>query len=107
MALRIRGLPVTHWQDVLPDALHSLRSLLRTATNYTPHERFSGLRDDHPLADLCPLDYLHQTPFSSNAMFVLAKVILWSMRFNSCRPTRSMLTFDTLMDEGLPYQYNI
>ena len=28
MALRTRGLPVTHWQDVLPDALHSLRSLL-------------------------------------------------------------------------------
>ena len=40
MALNTRGLPVTHWQDVLPDALHSLRSLLCTATNCTPHERF-------------------------------------------------------------------
>ena len=40
MALKTRGLPVTCWQDVLPDALHSLRSLLCTATNCTPHERF-------------------------------------------------------------------
>ena len=40
MALKTRGLPVTCWQDVLPDALHSLRSLLYTATNCTPHERF-------------------------------------------------------------------
>ena len=27
---------------VLPDALHSIRSLLSTATNTTPHERFFG-----------------------------------------------------------------
>ena len=40
MALKTRGLPVTCWQDVLPDALHSLRSLLCTTTNCTPHVRF-------------------------------------------------------------------
>ena len=40
VALKTRGLPITHWQEVLPDALHSLRSLLCTATNCTPHERF-------------------------------------------------------------------
>ncbi len=39
MALRTRGLPTAHWQEVLPDALHSIRSLLCTATNSTPHER--------------------------------------------------------------------
>ena len=39
MALKTRCLPITRWQDVLPDALHSLRSLLCTATNCTPHER--------------------------------------------------------------------
>ena len=27
------------WEDVLPDALHSIRSLLCTATNTTPHDR--------------------------------------------------------------------
>ena len=42
MALKTRGLPITHWQEVLPDVLHSIRSLLCTATNSTPHERFFG-----------------------------------------------------------------
>jgi len=39
MALKSRGLPTKCWQEVLPDALHSIRSLLSTATNMTPHER--------------------------------------------------------------------
>ena len=30
------------WEAVLPEALHAVRSLLRTATNTTPHERFLG-----------------------------------------------------------------
>ena len=34
-----RGLPDSHWETVLPDALHSQRSLLCKATNTTPHER--------------------------------------------------------------------
>ena len=37
MTLGTRGLPVTHWHNVLPDALHSLQSL---ATNCTQHKRF-------------------------------------------------------------------
>lgn len=39
MALKSRELPTKLWQEVLPDALHSVRSLLSTATNATPHER--------------------------------------------------------------------
>ena len=39
MSLKSRNLPLKNWQDVLPDALHSVRSLLYTATNETPHER--------------------------------------------------------------------
>ena len=39
MACRSKNLPIKCWQDVLLDALHSLRSLLCTATNDTPHER--------------------------------------------------------------------
>ena len=38
-ALKSRNLPIKCWQTVLPDALHSIRSLLSTATNATPHER--------------------------------------------------------------------
>ena len=39
MACRSKNLPIKYWQDVLPDALYSLRSLLCTATKGTPHER--------------------------------------------------------------------
>ena len=39
LALRSRGLDSNRWEEVLPDALHSIRSLLCTTTNCTPHER--------------------------------------------------------------------
>ena len=39
LALRSKQLPPTHWEYVLEEALHSIRSLLCTATNCTPHER--------------------------------------------------------------------
>ena len=39
LALKTQKLPSTHWEYVLTDALHSVRSLLCTATNETPHER--------------------------------------------------------------------
>lgn len=37
--LKSQGLPIARWQQVLPDALHTTRSLLCTSTNVTPHER--------------------------------------------------------------------
>ena len=40
LALKTRGLPTTHWEIVLHDALHCIRSLLCTSINCTPHERF-------------------------------------------------------------------
>ena len=40
LALRTRGLKITKWETVIPEALHSLRSLLCTATNEIPHDRF-------------------------------------------------------------------
>ena len=39
LALRSANLPLSAWEQVLPDALHSIRSLLNTTTNTTPHER--------------------------------------------------------------------
>jgi hypothetical protein len=39
LALKSRKLPTSAWESVLPDALHSIRSLLCTSTNATPHER--------------------------------------------------------------------
>ena len=42
MSLKSKNLPLKNWQGVLSDVLHSVRSLLCTATNETPHERFFG-----------------------------------------------------------------
>lgn len=39
LCLRSKNLPISKWELALPDALHSIRSLLCTATNQTPHER--------------------------------------------------------------------
>ena len=39
LALRTRNLPLKCWELVITDVLHSIRSLLCTATNETPHER--------------------------------------------------------------------
>jgi len=39
LAIKSRKLDIAQWECVLPDALHSIRSLLCTATNATPHER--------------------------------------------------------------------
>lgn len=39
LALKSRSLPTAQWESVMLDALHSIRSLLCTATNATPHER--------------------------------------------------------------------
>ena len=40
LALRTQNYPLSSWQIVLPEALHSIRSLLHTTTNSTPHELF-------------------------------------------------------------------
>ena len=40
LALKSKNLPVENWEIVLQNALHSIRSLLCTAINATPHERF-------------------------------------------------------------------
>ena len=39
LAAASKNLNIDHWEYLLPDALHSIRSLLCTATNETPHER--------------------------------------------------------------------
>eukprot|EP00111_Clytia_hemisphaerica_P014337 TCONS_00042212-protein len=39
VTLHSRNLKQSDWEDVLPDALHSIRSLLCKTTNETPHDR--------------------------------------------------------------------
>ena len=49
-----QGLDVKHWESVLPNALYSLRSLLSTATNCTPHERFFSFPRRSPSGNSLP-----------------------------------------------------
>nr|XP_026485607.1 uncharacterized protein LOC113393110 [Vanessa tameamea] len=39
LAIRSKNMSIENWELALPQALHSIRSLLCTATNCTPHER--------------------------------------------------------------------
>jgi hypothetical protein len=40
LCLKSRSMKENQWESVLPEVLHSIRSLLCTTTNCTPHERF-------------------------------------------------------------------
>ena len=40
LSLKSNNLPLSCWETVLPNAIHSIRSLLNTTTNATPHELF-------------------------------------------------------------------
>ena len=40
LSLKTHKLPTSKWELVLPEALHSIRSLINTTTNETPHDRF-------------------------------------------------------------------
>jgi transposase InsO family protein len=48
LALKSRNMPTPHWEVVLPEALHCVRSLLSTSTNVTPHERFFAFQRRSP-----------------------------------------------------------
>ena len=71
MALKARGLPIACLQDVLPDALHSLCSLLCTATNCSPHERLLKYARRSRLWDLCLPGSLHLDQCCSSVMSIL------------------------------------
>ena len=63
LALASKGLPVSHWERVLPDALHSIHSLLTTATNTTPHEHFFNFQRKSSQGKSLP-SWLIQVPYS-------------------------------------------
>ena len=42
LALKSKGLGAQHWEQVIGSALHSIRTLVCTSTNQTPHERLFG-----------------------------------------------------------------
>ena len=54
LALASRNLPLSAWEDVLPECLHAIRSLLCTATNCTPHERMFSFERRSPSGSSLP-----------------------------------------------------
>ena len=62
LALRSKQLPTTHWESVLPEALHSIRSLLCVSTNCTPHERFFNFQRRATAGNAVPTWLLNSGP---------------------------------------------
>ena len=54
LALKSHNLPISSWENVLPDALHSVQSLLTTNTNCTPHEQFLNFNWRSPSGSSLP-----------------------------------------------------
>ena len=54
LALTSRNLKESQWKTVLSEVLHSIRSLLCTATNATPHERFFSYQRRTPSGHSLP-----------------------------------------------------
>ena len=48
LALKTRNMPITQWERLLHDVLHSLRPLLHTSTNATLHEHFLNFNRKSP-----------------------------------------------------------
>ncbi len=60
LALHSQNLTVNHWESMLPSVLHSIRTLICTATNQTPHERlFSFQRRTVTGSSLPPWVYVN------------------------------------------------
>ena len=84
------GLPREQWKTVLPEALHSVRSLLCTDTNTTPHERFfsfqrrSSVGQSLPRWLTCPgaKAFLHQFVWTNKTDFLVDEVEVLSVNLN-------------------------
>lgn len=48
---------ITHCEELLPEALYAIRTLLCTNTNATPHERFLNFQDE-----ILPVFLIRQDP---------------------------------------------
>ena len=62
LALSQQNLPESRWENVLSEALHATRSLLCTATNCTPHERFFAFNRKSSNGSSLPNWLLHPGP---------------------------------------------
>ena len=54
LACRSQNIDIKNWEVVLPDALHSIRSLLCRSINATPHERMLNYAQGSSLGESIP-----------------------------------------------------
>ena len=105
MALKTCGLLMACWQDVLPDALHSLHSLLCKATNCGPYERLLNFERRSSVGGSVPSWLIMPGPVVLKHHAVLARMISWWTKLSFCRATCNTLTFVTWMAERRLCQY--
>ena len=98
MALNTKNIPVSSWEQVLPEALHSIRSLLCTSTNCTPHERLfayqrratagnavpTWLASPGPVYVKCHARQSKYDPLVEEAELIEANPEYAFVRFNNC-----------------------
>ena len=87
MSLKSKNLPLKNWQDVLPDVLHSVHSLLCTATNETPRERFFGFSRRSSAGASIPTWLATPGPVNIKRHCAQVRWTLWSMKCNYSRQT--------------------
>ena len=62
LTLKSHSLPDSQWEMVLPDALHSIRSLLQPPQTLLLMRGSSAINDAHRVAPQSLHGYLHQAP---------------------------------------------
>ncbi len=80
-----KRLPISCWHEVLPDAIHSNRSLLCSTTNTTPHERIFCFTRQSIVGRSIPTWLRHQGLFSSSDMFELISRRPWWRMLSSSK----------------------
>ena len=107
LALKSRNLDSPQWELVLPDALHSIRSLLCIAANQTPHERFFKLSTEIIIWYFCT----HLTGWSRASFFEVASSHqqVWPSsrpsKIWACNAKLRSCTYSPAAGERLLYRY--
>ena len=105
IALHTKGLTLEHWETILLNVLHSIRSLLSMATNVSPHERFLCFQHRSATGKAIPtwlaapgLALLQRSVRQSKFEPLVNEVELIE------KPTLTMPTSGSQMDEKIQYQ---
>jgi len=105
LASASRKLAVTQWECVLLDALHSIRSLLCTATTQHRMSDYSITSGDRPLGFLYLPGWVLQDPYFWGGMHFLLSTNYWWKRPIWCMPRPAMLVLAFLLAETRRCRY--